>query len=68
MTTFAAKNNPSMIKDFSKTAIIVGEREVSYRAMLKRIELYAAQTEMAEGDRFCALYSRGTGRSRRHFQ
>ena len=40
-----------MIKDFCKTAIIVGEREVSYRAMLKRIELYAAETEMAEGDR-----------------
>ncbi len=40
-----------MIKDYCKTAIIAGEREVSYKEMLKRIELFAAETEMGEGDR-----------------
>ena len=37
-----------MIKDFNKTAIIAGDRNVSYADMLKYIRLYAKQSHYAE--------------------
>lgn len=40
-----------MIKDFHKTAIIAGERRVSYAEMLRRISLFARQTQQKPGSR-----------------
>lgn len=40
-----------MIKDFQKTAIIAGDRRVSYAEMLRRIRLFALQTGTAAGEK-----------------
>lgn len=39
-----------MIKDFQKTAIISGERNVSYKEVLQRIQLFATVTPHGKGD------------------
>ena len=44
-----------MIKDFQKTAIIAGERNVSYAEMLKRIQLFSWHTPGDPGDRVLIL-------------
>ncbi len=45
----------NMIKDFQKTAIMVGERNVSYTEMLQRVQLFAEQTTGQAGDRVLVL-------------
>lgn len=45
-----------MIKDFNKIAIMAGDREISYAEMLKRIDVYAAQTNADAGSRI-VIYS-----------
>ena len=44
-----------MIKESQKTAIIVGEREVSYGDMLGRVTLFAKQTPQIRGSRTIIL-------------
>ncbi len=44
-----------MIKDFQKTAIMVGERNVSYTEMLQRVQLFAQHTTGEAGDRVLVL-------------
>ena len=44
-----------MIKDFQKSAIIVGDRNVSYSEMLQRIHLFAQYTKGGKGDRVLIL-------------
>lgn len=44
-----------MIKDFGKTAIVVGERNVSYTEMLQRVQLFAQHTTGGTGDRVLVL-------------
>ncbi len=44
-----------MIKDFQKTAIMVGERNVSYTEMLQRVQLFAQHTTGKAGDRVLVL-------------
>ncbi|HBC28718.1 MAG TPA: long-chain fatty acid--CoA ligase [Prevotellaceae bacterium] len=41
----------TMIKDYHKTAIIAGERKVSYAEMLRRVTLFARQTPQEAGAR-----------------
>ena len=44
-----------MIKDFQKSAIIVGDRNVSYSEMLQRIHLFSQYTKGEKGDRVLIL-------------
>mgnify|MGYP000636350247 FL=1 len=41
----------TMIKDYGKTAIIAGERRVSYSEMLRRITIYAQEMPIQAGER-----------------
>lgn len=41
----------TMIKDYGKTAIIAGERRVSYSEMLRRITIYAQEMPIQSGER-----------------
>ena len=45
----------NMIKDFQKTAIVVGEKKVSYCEMLQRIHLFSQHTTGDKGDRVLIL-------------